>query len=461
MSAVAVQMSSQAFPPVDELPAALTAFLTTQLSARPHLSLRQLLFLTAQEHGEAILAEHTRAAISHAVTAIVQSSIQARDMKGALARDGISSGLCPHLDTQLHPYRFSIDSSMDASGDAEASAAAAAESQAAKLQALAAGMDAASIMRLPQAQVRAAPEWEAELYERGANGIIAQQTQLQSQLSAIRRAVRPPRPKPKPASQTLNQLHASQSTGALGADGYSPTLRRTYTVQQPDAGRPPSYNRAHSFEESPRASPSPSQMDAQPPTEEAADGGAGFNKLITISDALCSFMHLPSGSQASRTQVVRAISAYVAEHGLQDPKDRRTILCDSTLSQLLGVPSCNFFQVHRYISPHFAKTRRSYKKRSNAHLKTGAAAAPATAAAGSTVAATAVPTSNSSTVLKAAAAASPAAAAATSDPSSKKARTEASPAPALTDAVSEAQAGEEFESDDGDEEEGGGEELVE
>lgn len=43
---------------------------------------------------------------------------------------------------------------------------------------------------------------------------------------------------------------------------------------------------------------------------------------------------------------------YIRENNLQDPKDRRKILCDESLHSLFHVKSINMFQMNKALSKH-------------------------------------------------------------------------------------------------------------
>ena len=97
---------------------------------------------------------------------------------------------------------------------------------------------------------------------------------------------------------------------------------------------------------------------------------SGFVKPTRISDELATFLSKPSGTEMARTDVTRDINKYIREHGLQDKENGRKINPDSKLSSLLKVgkeETLTYFNLQRYMSPHFAKA--------------GAAAATAAAAA--------------------------------------------------------------------------------
>jgi len=85
---------------------------------------------------------------------------------------------------------------------------------------------------------------------------------------------------------------------------------------------------------------------------------SGFVKPTLISDELASFLGKTSGTEMARTVVTREINAYIRQHNLQDKENGRKINPDSNLSKLLklnGSDELTYFNLQRYMSPHFAK----------------------------------------------------------------------------------------------------------
>lgn len=83
---------------------------------------------------------------------------------------------------------------------------------------------------------------------------------------------------------------------------------------------------------------------------------SGFAKPAKISEALCQFLGQPSGTEMARTEVTKYLTKYIKEHQLQDPTNKRIIVCDAQLSGLLNVtPSdeVTYFNLQRYMKPHF------------------------------------------------------------------------------------------------------------
>ena len=86
---------------------------------------------------------------------------------------------------------------------------------------------------------------------------------------------------------------------------------------------------------------------------------SGFVKPTLISDELATFLGKTSGTEMARTEVTREINTYIRANQLQDTTNGRRINADSKLSSLLKLASgeeLTYFNLQRYMSPHFAKT---------------------------------------------------------------------------------------------------------
>jgi len=85
---------------------------------------------------------------------------------------------------------------------------------------------------------------------------------------------------------------------------------------------------------------------------------SGFVKPTKISDELAKFLEKPVGSEMARTEVTRDINKYIRTHNLQDKDNGRKINPDSKLAALLKLKKTDeltYFNLQRYMSPHFAK----------------------------------------------------------------------------------------------------------
>jgi upstream activation factor subunit UAF30 len=86
---------------------------------------------------------------------------------------------------------------------------------------------------------------------------------------------------------------------------------------------------------------------------------SGFVKPTRISDELAKFLDKPAGTEMARTDVTRNINVYIRAHNLQDKENGRKINPDAKLQSLLKLKKSDeltYFNLQRYMSPHFAKT---------------------------------------------------------------------------------------------------------
>lgn len=85
---------------------------------------------------------------------------------------------------------------------------------------------------------------------------------------------------------------------------------------------------------------------------------SGFVKPTRISDELASFLGKEKGTEMARTEVTREINTYIRSHKLQDTTNGRKINPDTKLAALLKLKKTDeltYFNLQRYMSPHFAK----------------------------------------------------------------------------------------------------------
>jgi upstream activation factor subunit UAF30 len=85
---------------------------------------------------------------------------------------------------------------------------------------------------------------------------------------------------------------------------------------------------------------------------------SGFVKPTKISDELASFLGKEKGTEMARTDVTREINTYIRAHKLQDKDNGRKINPDSKLATLLKLKKTDeltYFNLQKYMSPHFAK----------------------------------------------------------------------------------------------------------
>jgi chromatin remodeling complex protein RSC6 len=89
---------------------------------------------------------------------------------------------------------------------------------------------------------------------------------------------------------------------------------------------------------------------------------SGFVKPTKISDELAKFLEKPTGTEMARTDVTREINKYIRSHDLQDKENGRKINPDVKLQTLLKLKKTDeltYFNLQRYMSPHFSKAEKA------------------------------------------------------------------------------------------------------
>ena len=89
---------------------------------------------------------------------------------------------------------------------------------------------------------------------------------------------------------------------------------------------------------------------------------SGFVKPTLISNELAAFLGKDIGTQMARTEVTREINAYIRANKLQDPQNGRKINADTKLTSLLKLSpgdELTYFNLQKYMSPHFAKASKA------------------------------------------------------------------------------------------------------
>ena len=85
---------------------------------------------------------------------------------------------------------------------------------------------------------------------------------------------------------------------------------------------------------------------------------SGFAKPALLSDELCKFLKLDKGSKMARTEVTQKVNEYIKANKLQNQDNKKKILPDKVLSNLLKVTDkddLTYFSMQKYLKDHFPK----------------------------------------------------------------------------------------------------------
>ena len=145
-----------------------------------------------------------------------------------------------------------------------------------------------------------------------------------------------------PYQHVIDQLH--EQTAALNAlTGQCQALKKSYSALEKVVVR--ELKAAHKSQQKKKK-------------KQGNRAPSGFVKPTPISSELASFLGRSKGEQMARTEVTREINAYIRKHSLQDPDNGRKINPDSALKTLLKLTSkdeLTYFNLQKYMSPHFQK----------------------------------------------------------------------------------------------------------
>jgi len=96
-------------------------------------------------------------------------------------------------------------------------------------------------------------------------------------------------------------------------------------------------------------------------TARKVNTNSGFLKPVRISGEMAEFTGWDPEELKSRVDVTKYICKYIKDNDLQNPKDRRQILADAELSELLGFDSkkekdpLTYYRIQTFMKKHFIK----------------------------------------------------------------------------------------------------------
>ncbi|XP_023634012.1 protein TRI1 [Capsella rubella] len=99
-----------------------------------------------------------------------------------------------------------------------------------------------------------------------------------------------------------------------------------------------------------RAVTSATAASSEPATTKTREP-RGIMKPRPVSPEMQDIVGVP---EIPRTQALKRIWAYIKEHDLQDPQNKRDILCDEKLKKIFqGKERVGFLEIAKLIGPHF------------------------------------------------------------------------------------------------------------
>lgn len=85
---------------------------------------------------------------------------------------------------------------------------------------------------------------------------------------------------------------------------------------------------------------------------------SGFAKPSKVTKELCAFMDKTEGTEIARTEVTRALVAYIKGNQLENTTNSKIIFPDEKLKSLLCIDDgeeLNYFNIQKYMNKHFVK----------------------------------------------------------------------------------------------------------
>ena len=89
---------------------------------------------------------------------------------------------------------------------------------------------------------------------------------------------------------------------------------------------------------------------------------SGFAKPGPITDELCEFLGKPLGTKIARTTVTTFLTDYIKKNNLQNPKNKKEILCDDALKKIISVEpgkTLTYFNLQSYMKSHYLSSSSS------------------------------------------------------------------------------------------------------
>ncbi|VAH37230.1 unnamed protein product [Triticum turgidum subsp. durum] len=99
----------------------------------------------------------------------------------------------------------------------------------------------------------------------------------------------------------------------------------------------------------PTAAPQAVSDNKESASKRKRGGPGGLNKVCAISPELQTVV---GETAMSRTQIVKQLWAYIRQNNLQDPDDKRKIICNDELRIVFGTDSTDMFKMNKLLAKH-------------------------------------------------------------------------------------------------------------
>ncbi len=76
-------------------------------------------------------------------------------------------------------------------------------------------------------------------------------------------------------------------------------------------------------------------------------------EIVNMSDDLCEFFELPSGSRMSMLKIIELIKDYIIKHKLKNPECGNEFIPDAKLQKIFKNKPVKFFNMQNFLNKHF------------------------------------------------------------------------------------------------------------
>lgn len=97
------------------------------------------------------------------------------------------------------------------------------------------------------------------------------------------------------------------------------------------------------------ATPSVPAKESAPPARKRRGGPGGLNKLCGVSPELQTIVGQPT---MPRTEIVKQLWAYIRKNNLQDPNNKRKIICNDELRLVFETDCTDMFKMNKLLAKH-------------------------------------------------------------------------------------------------------------
>ncbi|KAK4796145.1 hypothetical protein SAY86_028471 [Trapa natans] len=182
-----------------------------------------------------------------------------------------------------------------------------------------------------------------------------------------------PQPQPPPPSSSMLQqpysrLHGNGVFGVPRTPHFYPNQSHTAA---PSAIQSFPSQYVSNPPPAPAARPVDPPKESAPPKPKRKGGAGGLNKLCGVSPELQAIVGHPA---LPRTEIVKQLWAYIRKHKLQDPSNKRKIICNDELKLVFETDCTDMFKMNKLLAKHIIPldpTKEPASKKPKAETETG------------------------------------------------------------------------------------------